>query len=95
MKIEDWESRFEKQLQQIGPSELLKPGALLPLIPCHEEWEEFVATINSEWRIDVADHVKTYFFEQAPVRLAWAFIVCYPVTPLFCVDIANNRLEQA
>jgi len=52
MKIEDWESRFEKKLQQIAPSERQKPGALLPLIPCHEEWQEFVEHIQSEWRIE-------------------------------------------
>ncbi len=52
MKVEDWESRFEKKLQQIAPSERHKPGALLPLIPSREEWEEFIEHIQSEWRIE-------------------------------------------
>ena len=52
MKIEDWESHFEKKLQQISPSERQKPGAILSLIPSREDWAEFVEHIQYEWRHD-------------------------------------------
>ncbi len=56
MKIEDWESRFEKKLQQIAPSERQKPGAILSLIPSREDWAEFVEHIQHEWRYEEGYH---------------------------------------
>jgi hypothetical protein len=50
-QIEEWEKRFEAQYQKIARSDREKPGALLPLIPCRGEWEEFLEYIRSEWRI--------------------------------------------
>jgi len=48
--IENWEDRLETKLREVAQSDREKPGAMLPLIPCRGEWEEFLEYIRSEWR---------------------------------------------
>ena len=43
-----WESKFVEQFQKIENKQ--KPGAILPLIPCRDDWQEFIEFVRTEWR---------------------------------------------
>lgn len=50
MSLTEWELRFETALRNIPATQLGKAGAVLSVIPRHDEWEQFVAKVRQEWR---------------------------------------------
>ena len=49
LKLRDWEDHFERAIRDIEAVKRNKAGALLPKIPGHGEWENFLASARSEW----------------------------------------------
>ena len=47
--LQNWESRFAKAIGAITADQRDTSGALLPVIPPREEWEQFIADVQSEW----------------------------------------------
>ena len=47
--ISDWDSHFEKQFQNIPFNQRDKAGIILPLIPSHADWDDFLKQISHEW----------------------------------------------
>ena len=45
-----WESKFVEQFQKIENKQ--KPRAILPLIPCRDEWQEFIEFVREQWRFE-------------------------------------------
>lgn len=50
--VGDWENTFAERLRQTLPSVRGKSGALLSLIPCRAQWEEFLADMRAQWRYE-------------------------------------------
>jgi len=50
LMTQSWENSFEQKLLKMVQIDKEKPGALLSLIPCRDEWDEFLEYIRSEWR---------------------------------------------
>lgn len=42
---------FEKSFQDIDETRRQRAGALLPIIPNREKWEDFVAAVKTEWHV--------------------------------------------
>ena len=49
MPLQDWQTRFASAIDAIAPDQRAKSGALLPIIPPREDWEQFIADVRSEW----------------------------------------------
>jgi hypothetical protein len=47
----DWEAELGKALQCVEQTQRQKAGALLSVIPPRAEWDEFLESIQAEWRI--------------------------------------------
>ena len=47
--LEHWENDFSKALQNIDKAEREKAGALLPVIPNREKWNQFLESVKTEW----------------------------------------------
>jgi len=45
----NYEIIFRKIFQDIEESKRKKPGALLPFIPGHEQWDEFLEAVKKDW----------------------------------------------
>ena len=54
-KISDWEARFRRDIEKIAESRRPKAGALLPVIPDREAWNEFLNVMKTFWRRAVDD----------------------------------------
>jgi hypothetical protein len=50
-QLSDWEESFQEKLAAIDASKRDKPGALLPVIPDREKWDEFSFAVRSEWNV--------------------------------------------
>jgi hypothetical protein len=50
-EISKWEKEFSEAIRCIAPASRGKAGALLPVIPTHLKWDEYLSTIKSEWEI--------------------------------------------
>ena len=48
-ELHEWESHFKNVLQHVGIPERENAGALLSVIPCHEEWNDFISVTEREW----------------------------------------------
>ncbi len=55
LKISDWEERFRKDIEKIDESQRQKAGAILPVIPNREDWNEFLGLMRTFWRRAVGD----------------------------------------
>jgi hypothetical protein len=49
MPLADWEKRFALSLREILKDQRGKAGAMLPVIPSRDEWDQFVAEVRNEW----------------------------------------------
>ena len=47
--LQDWEDNFERSLRRIDAIKRIKPGAILPIIPRHGAWEDFLTGVKSGW----------------------------------------------
>ncbi len=54
-KISDWEERFCKSIEKIDESKRQMAGALLPVIPEREDWDEFLGLMKTFWKRAVDD----------------------------------------
>ena len=54
-KISDWEKRFREEIEKIDESKRQGAGALLPVIPNHEDWNEFLGLMRNFWKRDLDD----------------------------------------
>ncbi len=50
-QLPDWEESFQEKLAAIDASKRDNPGALLPIIPNREKWDEFSFAVRSEWNV--------------------------------------------
>ena len=50
-QLADWEESFQGKLAAIDASKRDKTGALLPIIPDREKWDEFSIAVRSEWNV--------------------------------------------
>ena len=48
--LSDWESDFSAAIKKDSLSERGKTGSLLPVIPDHSRWDDFIASTKAEWR---------------------------------------------
>ena len=48
--LEYWENYFSKAFQNIDKSKREKAGALLPIIPDREKWNQFLESVKTEWQ---------------------------------------------
>ena len=48
--LQDWEDKFRETLQRIDESKRQKAGVLLPILPDHAKWDEFLALVKIEWQ---------------------------------------------
>lgn len=48
--LKTWEKRFRKDIGKITESQRQKAGALLPVIPDREAWNEFLGLIKTFWK---------------------------------------------
>ncbi len=53
-----WEDFFREKLHAIPSADRLKAGALLQAIPNREDWEDFTASVKTEWRTWHHDLIK-------------------------------------
>ena len=50
--LKSWENNFREEIEKIGESQRQKAGALLSVVPIHENWNEFLDSIKTFlWRI--------------------------------------------
>ena len=49
-KISDWEKRFREEIEKVDESKRQAAGALLPVIPNHENWNEFLGLMKKFWK---------------------------------------------
>ena len=49
MPLADWEKRFASSLREMLKDQRGKAGAMLPVIPSRDEWDQFVAEVRNEW----------------------------------------------
>ena len=54
-KIADWEKRFREEIEKVDESKRQAAGALLPVIPNHEDWNEFLGLMKTFWNRAVDD----------------------------------------
>lgn len=47
--LSNWEDTFENALQHVKIAERQKAGALLPVIPEHAGWDEFIGAVKEQW----------------------------------------------
>lgn len=47
--LQDWEDVFERAIRGIDATKRSKAGALLPIIPRHGAWEDFLVGVKSGW----------------------------------------------
>ena len=47
--LEPWEDRFREDIEKIDETKRQKAGALLPVIPCHEDWDKFLDSAKMTW----------------------------------------------
>ena len=47
--LSNWEVTFESALQRVKIAERQKAGALLPVIPEHAGWDEFIGAVKEQW----------------------------------------------
>ena len=50
LKISDWEERFREEIEKIDESQRQKAGALLPVVPDREKWNEFLDLMKKFWK---------------------------------------------
>ena len=65
LSLNAFEVDFEKRFQGIAGDNLQKAGALLPLVPPREKWEQFLASVKTEWHIwrrDLTKYPKCLIF---------------------------------
>ena len=55
LALNDWEDRFRVEIEKIDKSKRQAAGALLPVIPNHEDWNEFLGLMKTFWRRAVDD----------------------------------------
>ena len=55
LALNDWEDRFHEDIEKIDASKRHMAGALLPAIPNHEDWNEFLGLMKTFWRRAVDD----------------------------------------
>ena len=55
LALNDWEDRFRVEIEKIDKSKRQAAGALLPVIPNHEDWNEFLGLMKKFWRRAVDD----------------------------------------
>jgi hypothetical protein len=48
--LSDWENDFSAAIKKDSLSEREKAGSLLPVIPDHSRWDDFMASTKAEWR---------------------------------------------
>jgi hypothetical protein len=48
-RLQDWEQRFDGGIAAIDVGKRSKAGALLPIIPRHGEWEDFLRAVKLAW----------------------------------------------
>lgn len=57
--LRTWENKFSEAFRLFIDKALLqRPGALLPIIPNHEQWDNFLRSVKSEWPIWQSNLVK-------------------------------------
>lgn len=65
--LQEWEREFEARLKAVPMEKRDKAGALLSIIPSHEEWDRFCDSIRHEW------HRWKFHLEQYPHCLTVLF----------------------
>lgn len=56
--LDEWEDFFRERLHVIPSADRLKAGVLLRIIPNREDWEDFTASVKTEWRTWHHDLIK-------------------------------------
>ena len=50
LALKDWEKRFAPAIQKIALPETNKAGVLLPVIPDHAQWDDYLLSVRTEWK---------------------------------------------
>lgn len=48
-KLEEWEEFFGKNLKALDASKKRRAGAILPLVPDRDQWNDFLSVVRSDW----------------------------------------------
>ena len=48
-RLQNWEQRFNDGISAVDAAKRSKAGALLPIIPRHGEWEDFLSAVKLDW----------------------------------------------
>lgn len=62
-----WEDTFQKALLVIDKAKRQTAGALLPAIPSHEKWDQFLESVKVEWQA----------WRRDPYQLPYCLVVLY------------------
>lgn len=48
--LKDWEKCFAQAIQKIAMPERSRAGFLLPVVPDHSQWDDYLSSIRTEWQ---------------------------------------------
>ena len=48
-RLQDWEQRFHSGISAVDAGKRSKAGALLPIVPRHGDWEDFLGAVRLSW----------------------------------------------
>ena len=45
-----WDQRFAQAIQEIAVSKRIRAGVLLPVVPDHSQWDDYLSSVMTEWK---------------------------------------------